>query len=54
MSRASSDTSAPGTTRTSDLCLRRAALYPLSYGRMSREDTGVSTAGGQYGRTAPA
>ena len=25
--------SAPGTIRTCDLCLRRAALYPLSYGR---------------------
>ena len=24
---------APGTIRTCDLCLRRAALYPLSYGR---------------------
>src|SRR5881398_1119962 len=26
-------TSAPGTIRTCGLCLRRAALYPLSYGR---------------------
>ena len=26
---------APGTIRTCDLCLRRAALYPLSYGRPS-------------------
>ena len=25
--------SAPGKIRTCDLCLRRAALYPLSYGR---------------------
>src|SRR6185312_5138950 len=25
---------APGTIRTCDLCLRRAALYPLSYGRV--------------------
>ena len=25
--------SAPGMIRTCDLCLRRAALYPLSYGR---------------------
>jgi hypothetical protein len=24
---------APGKIRTCDLCLRRAALYPLSYGR---------------------
>jgi hypothetical protein len=24
---------APGRIRTSDFCLRRAALYPLSYGR---------------------
>ena len=24
---------APGMIRTCDLCLRRAALYPLSYGR---------------------
>ena len=32
--RASLPTSdAPGTIRTCDLCLRRAALYPLSYGR---------------------
>jgi hypothetical protein len=28
---------APGTIRTCDLCLRRAALYPLSYGRVGRE-----------------
>ena len=27
---------APGTIRTCDLCLRRAALYPLSYGRSER------------------
>ena len=27
---------APGTNRTCDLCLRRAALYPLSYGRAAR------------------
>jgi hypothetical protein len=27
------DGSAPGKIRTCDLCLRRAALYPLSYGR---------------------
>ena len=27
---------APGTIRTCDLCLRRAALYPLSYGRGNR------------------
>src|SRR4051812_19099556 len=26
-------TSAPGRIRTCDFCLRRAALYPLSYGR---------------------
>ena len=29
--------SAPGTIRTCDLCLRRAALYPLSYGRSGAE-----------------
>ena len=28
-----SERSAPGKIRTCDLCLRRAALYPLSYGR---------------------
>ena len=28
--------SAPGMIRTCDLCLRRAALYPLSYGRSGR------------------
>jgi len=28
--------SAPGWIRTSDFCLRRAALYPLSYGRLTR------------------
>src|SRR4051794_6276795 len=28
--------SAPGWIRTSDFCLRRAALYPLSYGRVAR------------------
>src|SRR5439155_7144989 len=27
---------APGKIRTCDLCLRRAALYPLSYGRSGR------------------
>ena len=27
---------APGMIRTCDLCLRRAALYPLSYGRGER------------------
>jgi hypothetical protein len=27
------DANAPGMIRTCDLCLRRAALYPLSYGR---------------------
>src|SRR3954467_14653397 len=27
-------TSTPGWIRTSDFCLRRAALYPLSYGRL--------------------
>src|SRR5438105_2934131 len=32
---------APGMIRTCDLCLRRAALYPLSYGR----EGGVSVAG---------
>ena len=32
-SRARLASSAPGTIRTCDLCLRRAALYPLSYGR---------------------
>jgi hypothetical protein len=31
--RPESNASAPGTIRTCDLCLRRAALYPLSYGR---------------------
>ena len=29
-----SERSAPGMIRTCDLCLRRAALYPLSYGRL--------------------
>ena len=29
-------TNAPGKNRTCDLCLRRAALYPLSYGRSGR------------------
>ena len=32
---------APGKIRTCDLCLRRAALYPLSYGR----EGAVSVAG---------
>ena len=32
---------APGKIRTCDLCLRRAALYPLSYGRVA----GFSVAG---------
>jgi hypothetical protein len=27
---------APGRIRTSDLALRRRALYPLSYGRLGR------------------
>jgi hypothetical protein len=31
---------APGTIRTCDLSLRRAALYPLSYGRESGECSG--------------
>jgi hypothetical protein len=31
--RKANQTSAPGMIRTCDLCLRRAALYPLSYGR---------------------
>jgi hypothetical protein len=35
-----SDGDAPGMIRTCDLCLRRAALYPLSYGRVA-----VSVAG---------
>ncbi len=37
--------SAPGMIRTCDLCLRRAALYPLSYGRaghkFSRPQSGL-------------
>ncbi len=38
---------APGTIRTCDLCLRRAALYPLSYGRLRCSPASGSTAGGQ-------
>ncbi len=42
---------APGTTRTSDLCLRRAALYPLSYGRAaSTQDTGDAGFGAPLSR----
>src|SRR5262249_39186120 len=33
---------APGTIRTCGLCLRRAALYPLSYGRGSRAESGLA------------
>src|SRR3954469_3236953 len=33
---ASGKGNAPGWIRTSDFCLRRAALYPLSYGRVAR------------------
>jgi hypothetical protein len=33
---------APGTIRTCGLCLRRAALYPLSYGRVLRAETGFA------------
>jgi hypothetical protein len=40
---------APGTIRTCDLCLRRAALYPLSYGRESRQSTS-GLPGGLSGR----
>jgi hypothetical protein len=32
---------APGMIRTCDLCLRRAALYPLSYGRRGTQCSGV-------------
>jgi hypothetical protein len=28
--------------RTCDLCLRRAALYPLSYGRRATQSSGAS------------
>src|SRR3954451_19349292 len=31
--------SAPGRIRTCDFCLRRAALYPLSYGRLAGQST---------------
>ena len=46
---------APGTIRTCDLCLRRAALYPLSYGR-GRVSVAVSRGGSRAGaplRPAP-
>src|SRR4051794_8237109 len=34
----STASNAPGMNRTCDLCLRRAALYPLSYGRSENPD----------------
>src|SRR5262249_25680096 len=34
---AGKDGGAPGMIRTCDLCLRRAALYPLSYGRLGNQ-----------------
>ena len=33
---------APGTIRTCGLCLRRAALYPLSYGRVFQAGSGLA------------
>src|SRR4051794_5310433 len=36
---------APGTIRTCDLCLRRAALYPLSYGRLGRNSVAARASG---------
>src|SRR4051794_41129956 len=33
---------APGTIRTCGLCLRRAALYPLSYGRLFQAGSGLT------------
>jgi hypothetical protein len=36
---------APGKIRTCDLCLRRAALYPLSYGRSGRNSVAAFTFG---------
>ena len=46
---------APGTIRTCDLCLRRAALYPLSYGRGESQCSGVPSGGLSYeaGSSAP-
>ena len=37
--RSTFDGNAPGKIRTCDLCLRRAALYPLSYGRLAVKST---------------
>ena len=42
-------THAPGTIRTCDLCLRRAALYPLSYGRSSQARIPVPESGQSTG-----
>ena len=36
---------APGTIRTCDLCLRRAALYPLSYGREGSDSVAALSCG---------